>query len=130
MNEYVADTHALYWHLVDDKRLGRGARKVFNEAAKGKARIWISSIVLAECYWLLEKQDKADLFSELFEKLEQASQFQFIDFTAFDVLEFGQLSDISEMHDRIIAGVAQKMAVACITKDKELTEIRELKTIW
>lgn len=56
MNEYVADTHALYWHLTGDARLGTHAQAAFEQAASGNAKIWVSSIVLAELFYLLDKQ--------------------------------------------------------------------------
>ena len=66
MNDYVTDTHALYWYLANDKKLGEEAKEIFSRATKGEVTIWISSIVIAELYWLLEKQNKADLFFKLF----------------------------------------------------------------
>ncbi|NUM77851.1 PIN domain-containing protein [candidate division KSB1 bacterium] len=86
MNEYVADTHALYWHLTGDARLGTHAQAAFEQAASGNAKICVSSIVLAELFYLLDKQGRSFLFGELFEKLEQAEQFTFIDFVAEDTL--------------------------------------------
>ena len=41
MNNYVTDTHALFWYLMQDKRLGRKANEAFQKAAKGEAIIWM-----------------------------------------------------------------------------------------
>lgn len=120
MNDYVADTHALYWFLTSDPRLGTQAHVAFEQAASGNAKIWVSSIVLAEMFYLLEKQGRPFLFSELFEKLEQAEQFTFIDFDAKDTLQFSNFSIIPEMHDRIIAAAAAKLNAVCLTKDEKI----------
>lgn len=130
MKNYVTDTHALFWYLTHDKRLGRKANEAFQKAAKGEAIIWIPTIVMAELFWILEKQDRTNVFFELFEKLETAQQFEFIDFTITDVLLFEQLASIPEMHDRIIAGVAKKLDVPCLTKDEEILQGNLVKTIW
>lgn len=130
MNDYVTDTHALYWYLANDNKLGKKARKIFSKAAKGEVTIWISSIVLAELYWLLEKQNKTNLFLELFEQLKEADQFNFVDFTANDVLQFKGLSKIGEMHDRIIAVVAKNLDSPCITKDEEIIKSDLIEIIW
>jgi len=52
MNYYVADTHALYWYLINSPLLGAGASAAFDEADNGNALIYIPSIVLAELYFL------------------------------------------------------------------------------
>lgn len=130
MNNYVTDTHALFWYLTQDKRLGRKANEAFQKAVKGEAIIWIPTIVMAELFWILEKQDRTNVFFELFEKLEIAQQFEFVDFTITDVLLFDELSNIPEMHDRIIASVAKKLDVPCLTKDEEIRQGNLVKTIW
>ena len=69
MRTYVADTHALYWHLTASPRLGTAAVRVFDEAARGEARILIPAIVLAELFWILAKQDKQSSFAGIIEAL-------------------------------------------------------------
>ncbi len=130
MNDYVVDTHALYWYLTNDTKLGVNAKTVFDEAAKGKVKIWISSIVVAEIYYLLAKQDQSILFRELFEKMTTAGQFELADFTAKDVLAFEELVSIPEMHDRIIAALAKRLAVPCLTKDEQIKTSGLIQTIW
>ncbi|MGH7495964.1 MAG: type II toxin-antitoxin system VapC family toxin [bacterium] len=130
MNDYVADTHALYWYLTSDSRLGTQARAAFEQAASGSAKIWVSSIVLAEMFYLLEKQGRPVLFAELFEKLEQADQFTFIDFVAEDTLQFNHFSTIPEMHDRIIVACTAKLAPVCLTKDEEIIASGLVITKW
>ena len=130
MNDYVADTHALYWYLTNDVKLGVSAKSAFDEAGNGQARIWISSIVVAEIYYLLAKQNRSILFSEVFEKITSAGQFEFADFIARDVLTFERLASIPEMHDRIIATLAEKLAAPCLTKDEHIKASGVIKTIW
>ncbi len=50
MNDYVADTHALYWYLTNSPLLGANASQAFNETDNGNALIYIPVIVLAELY--------------------------------------------------------------------------------
>jgi len=58
MSKYVTDTHALYWYLNSDKRLGTRAKEIYQQALKDDILIFIPSIVLAELYWILDKQGK------------------------------------------------------------------------
>jgi predicted nucleic acid-binding protein len=103
VTSYVADTHALFWYLTNSLRLGSGASAAFDEAANGKATIYIPAIVAAELYFLNKKLSNALDFGKEMSVLFQAAQFTFVPFTAIDVLEFDKDSAISEMHDRIIA---------------------------
>ena len=128
--EYVVDTHSLYWYLLDDNRIGKEAKQVFDKAASGQVKLFIPSIVLAELYWILEKQAKSDVFPQLFDAIETAEQFEFIDFKAIDVLDFGGLAEIGEMHDRMIVAVAKKLNAPCLTKDKMITESGLIETVW
>jgi len=58
MNEYVVDTHALYWYLTAAPQLGANALIAFREGEQGKARLYIPGIVLAELYYLNVKAGK------------------------------------------------------------------------
>jgi len=130
MNDFVTDTHALYWFLTGNTKLTPKTRKIFKQALIKSYTIWIPSIVLAELYWLLEKQNKGEMFLDLFQKLEQSEQFSFIDFKAEDVLNFPQLSEIPEMHDRIIVQVAHAFNIPCITKDRKIVSSKIIETVW
>jgi predicted nucleic acid-binding protein len=56
MKSYVVDTHALYWYLSGSSRLSRKAKAAFDEAVQGNALIYIPAIVLAELYFLNQKE--------------------------------------------------------------------------
>ncbi len=45
---YVADTHAIFWYLVNSPRLGHVASAAFDRADAGNAMIYLPAIVLAE----------------------------------------------------------------------------------
>ena len=111
MNDYVTDTHALYWYLRAAPQLSAKARAVFLASEQGQARIHIPSIVLAELYYLNVKYSRPLDFAREYQRLTAAGQFRFVDFRIADILRFDALAAIPEMHDRIIAGVAYAMNV-------------------
>ncbi len=45
---YLADSHALFWFLTQNPKLGKNAERAFIDAEQGKASIIIPSIVLVE----------------------------------------------------------------------------------
>lgn len=48
MNELVTDTHALYWYLTAMPQLSPAAKRSFDTAKRGEARLLVPTIVLAE----------------------------------------------------------------------------------
>jgi predicted nucleic acid-binding protein len=53
--EYIADTHALLWHLYGPQRLGKAARQVFSEADAGQACVYVPAVVVAEGLMVIQK---------------------------------------------------------------------------
>ena len=130
MNDYVTDTHALYWYLKAAPQLSARARTVFLAGEQGQARIHIPSIVLAELYYLNVKYNRPLDFAQEYQRLATAGQFRFIDFRAADVVRFDVLAAIPEMHDRIIAGVAYAMNVPVLTRDPAIVDSKLVQTMW
>jgi PIN domain nuclease of toxin-antitoxin system len=130
MNEYVTDTHSLLWYLTDSPLLGKNASAVFDDSSDGVALIYVPSIVLAELYYSNVKYKFMADFSHEFQKIKQSSQFILMSFEAEDVLDFDNDSDVKEMHDRMIVGVARRLSIPLLTKDINITESNLVKIIW
>ena len=111
MSDYVADTHALYWYLTGDAKLGTNAQSAFQQAEQGQGTIHVPSIVVAEMYYLMAKQGQTHLFAGVYQRLSVAAHIRFLDFRAEDILEFDALIAIPEMHNRIIAGDAHRLGL-------------------
>lgn len=130
MNDYVADTHALYWYLTNSPLLGANASQAFNEADQGNALIYIPVIVLAELYYLNAKKGNPLDFAAEYQKLSQSAQFILLPFMQEDILEFDSNVSVPEMHDRMIASVAKRLGIPCLTRDKEIVSSGIIATIW
>lgn len=130
MKEYVTDTHALFWYLINSPRLGKNASAAFDEADIGNAVIYIPSIVLAELYFLNIKLNYPINFAFEFQKLDASGQFILTGFEPQDVLDFDAHSAVAEMHDRIIVGAARRLNAACLTKDNNIANSGFIKIIW
>ena len=130
MNEYVADTHALFWYLTNSSLLGKNASAAFDEADAGNAFIHVPSIVLAELYFLNVKLNAPIDFAAEYKKLETGGQFVLTSFEPQNVLDFDSDSAVKEMHDRIIVGAARRLNAACLTKDSSITNRGLVKIIW
>lgn len=130
MTSYVADTHALFWYLTNSPRLGPAASNAFDEAANGEGTIYISAIVVAELYYLNKKLAGEFDFAKEMSALFQTSQFVFVPFAAQEVFDFDQDNAVSEMHDRIIVGVARRLSAPLLTQDKNIVDSNVVATVW
>ncbi len=76
------------------------------------------------------KSGKPIDFIDSYKKLKESDQFVFTSFDAEDVLDFDKDSTITEMHDRIIVGVARRLNVPLLTVDRIITASGLVEIIW
>jgi PIN domain nuclease of toxin-antitoxin system len=124
MKRYVADTHALFWYLINSSELGSNARLAFDEADAGQAFIYVPVIVIAELFYLNEKKGKPLDFAAKYARLVESKQFVLLSFYPNHVLDFDACPTIREMHDRIIVGAARRMNAKLLTRDKQITKTK------
>ena len=110
--------------------LGANASQAFNEADQGNALIYIPAIVMAELYYLNFKKGSPLNFTAEYQRLSQSTQFIMLPFMPEDILEFDSNSSVPEMHDRMIAGVAKRLGIPCLTLDKEIIGSGLVQTVW
>lgn len=130
MNLYVADTHAVYWYRTGSPKLGSRAGAAFDEGARGEAIIFVPSIVLAELYFLNEKAGHPLDFRAELDRWHEAAQFIFVAFDAKHVADFDDDASVTEMHDRIIVGVARRLNATLLTRDVNVQQNASVTAIW
>lgn len=115
MTEAVVDTHALIWHLEENKRLGPAARDIL---LSGESRLIIPVIVLCELYYYLKKRGSAGRYPVIYQRIRSDSR------VTIDVLEPDMILLIPpdlEMHDGIIVACALKrQGVVLLSKDTKI----------
>ena len=127
---YVIDTNALIWHLTDDRRLSESARTVFLAAERGETRLVLSAVVIAELYYADRKFGLFPDFDSVFRRIQQAPHFRLVAFEPEHVLTFSQDEAVSEMHDRIIAGVARRLEAPLVTSDSRIMSAGVARVVW
>jgi PIN domain nuclease of toxin-antitoxin system len=127
---YVVDTHAPIWYLTRDKKLGSRASTIFAAAEQGETQIVISAIVVAELFYANEKWRLFSDFPAAFYDLLSKPCFQFIPFTARDVLDFVTDQGVREMHDRIITGLARRLGIPLIASDPDIVAAGLAEIAW
>jgi PIN domain nuclease of toxin-antitoxin system len=124
---YVADTHAWVFYLLD--KLPKKVNDIFASVEKGKDIMFIPTISLAECVYLVETGKIALDYKELFNKFEISNNFIPVSLN-LEITKMLPEIKLPELHDRIIVATAKILGAKLITKDKDIVESRLVETIW
>jgi len=117
MNKYVIDTQALVKFINGVKVINDKINSIMKKADKGENIIIIPSAVLFEIAYLNEKvripvtlNDISNIIENSINYLEEKLSKEIIK-SAFEI------TDIPELHDRLIAGTARYLDLPLITND-------------
>lgn len=130
MKSYMADTHSLLWAFTRLEKLGNHARAAFTEVANGEAFLLVPVIAIAELIFTVENKPVRDNLAEILSQIQSSSNIGFIDLDLQTVLQLRELTDIPEMHDRMIVASAIKHKAALITFDETITKSGLVEVIW
>ena len=134
MSQYVTDTHALYWYMMEDSRLSPKIKKIFKEADAGLHKILIPGIVLIEMVYLGEKGRISDSsvtkVLELLETTEGSYDVAPLNKETVKALQQIPREAVPDMPDRIIAATAYQMGLPLMTRDKQIKRSRAVSVIW
>jgi PIN domain nuclease of toxin-antitoxin system len=133
MKTYLADTHAIVWFIGGERRrLGRRARRVFDEQAADRCEIRVSVISLWEIA-LLHDAGALHLpagFSAWCDALEGLARFSIEPMLRSDVELARSLAGLRDPSDRLIAGTALRLGAALITADARIRDDSRIPTVW
>ena len=127
--EYVADTVALIVYL-EKRRLGADSQAVFDSAENSNTIIHIPAIVFAEILYLSEKQRISTNLQEVKNLLQTNLNFRESPLTQAIIETAAQITDIPELHDRLISATARLMNLELITTDAKIQTSAFVNTIW
>lgn len=130
MATYMTDTHSLLWAFRYPRKLGENARQAFEEVANGEAKLLIPVIVLAELIFTIENKPVQADFDEILKAIKASPNIEFLDLDLLSTLKLRELTQINEMHDRMIVASAIKYQVPLITRDENITNSGLVKVIW
>jgi predicted nucleic acid-binding protein len=121
VNEYVIDTMGLVLRIENRK---------LNSSEAGDTIIHIPSFVFAEILYLSEKRRIKASLSQVSEYLNEFLCYKEYPLS-FDVIQASsQITDIPELHDRLIAGTARLLNQSLITNDPVIQASGFVETFW
>ena len=127
---YVTDAHAFLWFLLQDKREGKKALEIFRACDKGKEIVVVPSIVLLECMYVCEKKRVEFEFQEIMRKIQGTFNYPIYPLDEEVILECQNVSQIIELHDRIIVATSKLLNAKLITRDANIIDSKLVETIW
>ncbi len=129
----ATDTHALVYHFTGQhRRLGRGAKAVFDRVERGLDTLLIPFTVLEEIM-LLSEAGKIRLrlpFRELLLSVMQAENFDLGENDAQLLLEASALVGIRDPYDRMIVAQARILGLPLVTSDEKIQNSGLVRTVW
>jgi predicted nucleic acid-binding protein len=128
-NEYVTDTVGLIIYL-ENRQLGVYSQQIFNSAKVEKTTIYVPSMVLAEIMYLSEKKRITATLSEVFKLFQNFPTFKEFSINADVIKSAEQITDIPELHDRLISATAKFLNLELITTDTKIQNSAFVKTVW
>lgn len=127
---FCVDTHAIYWRRIASTKLSATAEQIFDDAVQGKAILIVPYVVVAELFYLLQKYGQPALFPPLLADLQALPYYRLEPLTLADLAALDSMPEIPEMHDRLIALAAKRIAATIVTKDKMIHVSPQVKCVW
>lgn len=128
-SEYATDTMGLILWL-EKRRMSAQAQAIFMAAEAGQTVVRIPGMVFAEVLYLSEKGRIGLSLSDVAIQLQRFPHFRECPLSQAVIETAGTISDIRELHDRLIAATALWLNVALITNDSVIQSSAFVSTIW
>ena len=127
---YVLDAHALYWYLHDPARLSLAAEMAIDAVVAAHALGLVPAIVVAELYYLTVKLQEPVAPRALFSALGNSGGFSFPALGRPQLELLGELTEIPEMHDRLIAAEARLRGAIVVSRDPVFQASGLVSSLW
>jgi len=115
---------------VEGRKRGAVAKSIFEAVESGRAVIYVPGLVFAEILYLSEKRRIAASLSDVADYLAQYSGCREYPLSLAVIQAATQITDIPELHDRLIAGTARLLDLELMTNDPQIQTSVAVRTIW
>lgn len=128
MANYVTDTQALIKFMMGKRVINEQCHQAFLAADRGENIIIIPAVALMEVLYLFEKNRiKIDLIQT--EDLLKSKNYQFEPLSLEILKTASEITDIPELHDRLITATARYFNIPLITNDPVIIKSQFVKIL-
>jgi predicted nucleic acid-binding protein len=128
-SEFVTDTIGLILR-IERRKLGLIAKSIFDSVESGNATVYVPALVFAEILYLSEKQRISISLRTVSDYMKQYPNYKEYPMSFVVIQSAAQITDIQELHDRLIAGTARSLNLDLITNDPTIRASTFVKTVW
>jgi len=129
MDRYVTDTMTLVLRM-ENRKMPEKTKQIFERAERNEVEVYIPSMVLAEIGYLSEKDRIETNIEEVRTYCDNHKSIKEKEITFRSTENAFTISDIPELHDRIIAGAAMELNLGLLTNDPIMEKSDSVKTSW
>lgn len=128
-SSFVVDTMAVVLHL-EKRRTGQRVKAILDASLRGEVTVFLPGVVFAEILYLSEKKRITATLPEVRRLLNQNPTIEEFPLTFAVVSAASEITDIPELHDRLIAGTARSLGLPLLTNDPRIQGSRFVQTLW
>ena len=128
-SEFVTDTIGLVLH-IERRQLSEKVKLIFDSAEFGSTIVYVPAIVFAEVLYLSEKQRIHTSLDEVESYLNKFRNYKEYPLNFAVIQSTSEITDIPELHDRLIAATARHLDRELITNDSVIQASAFVKTVW
>ena len=128
-SKFVTDTMGLVLRL-EQRRFGSTAKALFEAMETGTAIIHVPALVFAEILYLSEKKRISLALHSVEDYLARFPNYREFPLSLGVIQTAADITDIPELHDRLIAATARIRNVELITNDPVIQASAFVRTIW
>lgn len=133
MDDAVVDTHIIIWYFSDPARLSKRAETALDNA-EARGTIYVSAVTVVELIYLIEKSKiPVDILNLLRDALDDsATAFRLVEINraVTDEIENIPRATVPDMPDRIVSATALYLNLPLVTRDRNISQLNSIQTIW
>ncbi len=128
-SKFVTDTIGLVLR-IERRRLSKEVKSIFDSVEFGSSIVYVPAIVFAEILYLSEKQRIHTSIDEVEDYLKKYPNYKEYSLNFAVIQSAAEITDIPELHDRLIAATARHLDRELITNDSVIQASAFVKTVW
>lgn len=128
-SEFVTDTIGFVLR-VERRQLSEKVKSIFDSVEFGNTIVYVPGIVFAEILYLSEKQRIRTSIDEVEDYLKEHPNYKEYSLNFAVIQSTAEITDIPELHDRLIAATARQLDLELITNDSVIQASAFVKTVW
>lgn len=128
-SELVTDTIGLVLR-IERRQLSEKVKSIFDSVESGNTIVYIPAIVFVEILYLSEKQRIHTSIDRVEDYLKQYPNYKEYSLNFAVIRSTAEITDIPELHDRLIAATARHLDRELITNDSIIQASAFVKTVW